>query len=96
MTLGACQFSHSFCSRLLEFLLSVSAKKTLRYRYRPPGMNTPGRELSLPRAAIKSRQTSTRSLMPDGLQAALSLGEFTDLIAYLASLKTNPAPAAPK
>ena len=55
-----------------------------------------GRDNRLPRASIKSRRTSARSLMPDGLQAALSLEEFADLIAYLSSLKGNPAPSAAK
>jgi putative heme-binding domain-containing protein len=39
------------------------------------------------RAAIREQRTSAVSLMPTGLQAALSLEEFTDLIAYLESLK---------
>jgi putative heme-binding domain-containing protein len=46
-----------------------------------------GREWNLPRSSIKSRRTSALSLMPEGLQAALTLEEFSDLIAYLASLK---------
>ena len=49
-----------------------------------------GQEHKLPRAAIKSRRNSALSLMPEGLQAALSLEEFSDLIAYLASLKSKP------
>ncbi len=48
------------------------------------------REHKLPRASIKSRRNSALSLMPEGLQAALSLEEFADLIAYLASLKGKP------
>lgn len=39
------------------------------------------------RASIKQQRTSPVSLMPSGLQAALSLQEFTDLIAYLEGLK---------
>jgi putative membrane-bound dehydrogenase-like protein len=46
-----------------------------------------GREWKLPRSSIKSRRTSALSLMPEGLQAALTLEEFSDLIAYLGSLK---------
>ncbi|MDB6039802.1 MAG: hypothetical protein JWM99_3643 [Verrucomicrobiales bacterium] len=46
-----------------------------------------GREQKLPRTSIKTRRNSALSLMPDGLQAGLSLAEFSDLIAYLASLK---------
>ena len=37
---------------------------------------------------IARRTTSALSLMPEGLQAALSLTDFADLIAYLESLKT--------
>ncbi|HEV8377482.1 MAG TPA: HEAT repeat domain-containing protein [Tepidisphaeraceae bacterium] len=44
---------------------------------------------------IVSRRASAISLMPEGLQSALSLEEFTDLIAYLQSLKSgHAAPAA--
>jgi putative heme-binding domain-containing protein len=39
------------------------------------------------RASIKTQSTSPVSLMPEGLQAALSLEEFTDLIAHLERLK---------
>jgi putative membrane-bound dehydrogenase-like protein len=51
-----------------------------------------GREHKLPRGSVKARQNSTLSLMPEGLHVALSLEEFADLIAYLASLKGNPRP----
>ena len=36
---------------------------------------------------IKEQRGSTRSLMPDGLQAGMSKQEFTDLIEYLVTLK---------
>lgn len=39
------------------------------------------------RASIKDQRTSAVSIMPAGLQAGLSLEEFTDLMAYLESLK---------
>lgn len=55
-----------------------------------------GREHRLARSAIKSRRNSALSLMPEGLQAALSLEEFADLIAYLASLKGKPQPPGPR
>ncbi len=55
-----------------------------------------GVEHKVPRASIKSRHNSALSLMPDGLQAALSLEEFADLVAYLASLKGEPQPAGIK
>lgn len=41
---------------------------------------------------IQSQRTGAASLMPEGLQAGLSLSEFSDLIAYLESLR-QPANA---
>lgn len=38
---------------------------------------------------ILSQRTSPQSLMPEGLESALSTGEFTDLIAYLGTLKQS-------
>jgi len=46
-----------------------------------------GREHRIPRASIKSRTNSATSIMPEGLQSALSLEEFADLIRYLTTLK---------
>jgi quinoprotein glucose dehydrogenase len=46
-----------------------------------------GRDHKLTRSLIRMRRNSMLSLMPDGLQAGLSLEEFSDLMAYLASLK---------
>jgi putative membrane-bound dehydrogenase-like protein len=43
------------------------------------------------KSKITSRQNSQLSIMPEGLQAALTLQEFADLIAYLESLKSQPA-----
>ena len=54
-----------------------------------------GREHQLARASIKARRNSALSLMPEGLQAALTLEDFADLISYLASLKGQPKPAPP-
>ena len=48
------------------------------------------REHKLPRASIKARRNSALSLMPEGLQAVLSLDDFADLVAYLASLRSKP------
>ncbi|HAM71443.1 MAG TPA: hypothetical protein DCM86_07360, partial [Verrucomicrobiales bacterium] len=48
-----------------------------------------GRNQTLPKTDIVSRKTSSLSLMPEGLHAALSPEEFTDLIAYLESLKSS-------
>jgi putative heme-binding domain-containing protein len=42
------------------------------------------------KSKITSRQNSQLSIMPEGLQAALTLQEFADLIAYLESLKSQP------
>lgn len=39
---------------------------------------------------IEERQTSSRSLMPDGLHTGLSLSDFADLVAFLESLKAKP------
>ena len=50
-----------------------------------------GREHKLSRASIKTRENKSISLMPEGLHAALSLEEFSDLVSYLASLKAQPA-----
>jgi len=44
----------------------------------------------IPKAQITSRRNSELSIMPEGLQAALTLQEFADLIAYLESLKAQP------
>jgi putative heme-binding domain-containing protein len=50
-------------------------------------MNGDGKLVSIPTADIKARKGSSVSLMPEGLQAALSPQEFTDLIEYLTTLK---------
>jgi len=49
-----------------------------------------GREHRVPRRSIRSRRLSELSLMPEGLEKGLTLPEFADLIAYLASLRANP------
>jgi len=46
-----------------------------------------GTRLRIPAADILSQRTSPLSLMPEGLQAGLTLPEFADLIAFLASLQ---------
>ncbi|MBI3867336.1 MAG: HEAT repeat domain-containing protein [Verrucomicrobia bacterium] len=46
-----------------------------------------GKTRTIAKADIALRSESPLSLMPEGLQTALSLQEFTDLIAYLAQLK---------
>jgi len=46
---------------------------------------------TIPKSQIISRRASAISLMPEGLQSALSLEEFADLIAYLQSLRPGAA-----
>jgi putative heme-binding domain-containing protein len=41
----------------------------------------------IPKNQITSRQLSELSLMPEGLHAALTLSEFSDLLAYLETLR---------
>jgi len=50
-------------------------------------MGADGRRVRIATAEIQKRRTSEISLMPEGLQAGLTLQEFTDLIEYLVSLK---------
>ena len=50
-------------------------------------MNAEGKLIKLAKADIQQQQGSATSLMPEGLQNALSLAEFTDLSEYLTSLK---------
>ncbi|HUR45858.1 MAG TPA: PQQ-dependent sugar dehydrogenase [Candidatus Saccharimonadales bacterium] len=46
-----------------------------------------GKHVRIPAVDIAEQRGSTVSLMPEGLQAGMSLQEFTDLVEYLASLK---------
>jgi putative heme-binding domain-containing protein len=50
-------------------------------------MGADGKLVSIAAAVIKERRGSTVSLMPEGLQAGLTLQEFTDLIEYLTTLR---------
>jgi putative heme-binding domain-containing protein len=50
-------------------------------------MGADGKLVSIATADITAQRGSTLSLMPEGLQASLSLQEFTDLIEYLATLQ---------
>jgi putative heme-binding domain-containing protein len=50
-------------------------------------MGGDGKLVRIPRSEIRSQHDNNVSLMPQGLQAGLSLQEFTDLVEYLASLK---------
>src|SRR5436309_13264957 len=55
-------------------------------------MNAEEKQLTIPVRDIESRVASKVSLMPAGLADGLSPAEFTDLIAYLESLRTGPTP----
>lgn len=46
-----------------------------------------GRKIEIPAAEIAARRISPVSLMPEGLQQGLSFHEFSDLIAFLLSLR---------
>jgi len=50
-------------------------------------MGSDGKLVHIASGDIERQQTSDVSLMPEGLEAALKLPQFADLIAYLASLK---------
>jgi putative heme-binding domain-containing protein len=48
--------------------------------------------ITIPLKEVERRELSKVSLMPEGLANLLTPGEFTDLIAYLATLRTGRAP----
>lgn len=50
-------------------------------------MGADAKLVSIPSTEIKAQRGSSISLMPEGLQAGLSLKEFTDVIEYLATLQ---------
>jgi putative heme-binding domain-containing protein len=50
-------------------------------------MGGDGKLVTLATVDLRSREGSTQSLMPEGLEATLTLREFTDLVEYLVSLK---------
>ena len=49
-----------------------------------------GNNRRVSKADIKDRRNSQLSLMPEGLEAGMTLQDFTDLVAYLVSLKGQP------
>ena len=53
-------------------------------------LDAAGAKHPIPKDQISKRSESNLSLMPDGLQAGLSLADFSDLISYLDSLKEKP------
>ena len=56
-------------------------------------MDVAGKPITLSVSDIESRRISKVSLMPTGLADGMTPAEFTDLIAYLASLRTGRAPS---
>jgi putative heme-binding domain-containing protein len=50
------------------------------------------KEVTIASSEIEFRTVSKVSLMPAGIADSLTLGEFTDLVAYLATLRTGRAP----
>ncbi|HEX4792394.1 MAG TPA: PQQ-dependent sugar dehydrogenase [Humisphaera sp.] len=52
-----------------------------------------GKLIRIPAADIDRQQTSDVSLMPDGLEGAMTQAQFADLVAYLASLKAPQSTA---
>jgi putative heme-binding domain-containing protein len=48
-----------------------------------------GEPMLLPKSRIRSRQPTSQSLMPEGLEGSLSLDDFADLLAYLESLRSG-------
>jgi putative heme-binding domain-containing protein len=50
-------------------------------------MGGDGKLVAIAKDDIKEQRASATSLMPEGLQAALSLDEFSDLVEYLTTLK---------
>ena len=69
----------------------VSSNKV---RSRRSAHGADGRLVSIDMVDIKGQSGSAVSLMPEGLQAGLSLQEFTDLIEYLATLQQSRIHAA--
>jgi putative heme-binding domain-containing protein len=51
-----------------------------------------GKLITVPLSDIARREVSKVSLMPEGLADPMTPAEFTDLITYLATLRTGPAP----
>jgi len=57
-------------------------------------MGVDGKRVTIATADIKEQSGAATSLMPEGLHAQLSTGEFTDLVEYLVSLKQPEATLA--
>jgi putative heme-binding domain-containing protein len=55
-------------------------------------MDAEGKRITIPIRDIEVREVSKVSLMPAGLADGMTTAEFTDLIAYLESLRTGPKP----
>lgn len=50
-----------------------------------------GHLIRIPRKDIEEETKSPKSLMPEGVHKTVSINQFTDLIAYLSTLKQDPA-----
>lgn len=57
-------------------------------------INADGKERMIPTADIEEKTKSNVSLMPNGLKDGMTLQDFTDIIAYLESLKNGPVEAS--
>jgi putative heme-binding domain-containing protein len=58
-------------------------------------LNVEGKLASIPKSTIVNRLKSSLSLMPEGLQAGLSLAQFADLLAFLEARRVDPRQPAP-
>jgi len=50
-----------------------------------------GQKFSLPTESIETREASTTSIMPDGLEKVISIADLRDLVTFLAT-PLSPAP----
>jgi len=50
-------------------------------------VDSAGHEFSLPSETIEVRHASDKSIMPDGLQSGMSIGDLRDMVAFLTQSK---------
>jgi putative heme-binding domain-containing protein len=72
--------------RIITGIVKAESPQTLTL------LDAEGKQVAVPLASIELREVSKVSLMPTGLAEQMTTAEFTDLIAYLASLRSGPAP----
>ena len=53
-------------------------------------MDAEGKKLAIRKGDLEGRKEAELSLMPEGLNAGLSLQDFADVVAYLESLREAP------